>query len=139
MASLRAELAGSQAALARAMEELAQARERIAGLEARLKKNPRNSSKPPSSEGLGKPAPRSLRRKSGRRPAGPTRAEPKLEFSDTKRTCRRGQGPAHLCCTTAAVAGRLLERFYSPGYHWLLIRRGLGVGAPDPAVEAGLG
>jgi uncharacterized protein DUF6444 len=32
--------------------ELAQARERIAELEARLKQNPRNSSQPPSSEGL---------------------------------------------------------------------------------------
>ncbi len=43
---------------------------RIAELEARLKQNSRNSSRPPSSEGLAKPAPRSLRRKSGRRPGG---------------------------------------------------------------------
>ena len=52
VASLRAELAGSQAALARAVEELAVARERIDELEARLRQTPRNSSRPPSSEGV---------------------------------------------------------------------------------------
>ena len=61
--SLRQELAETRA-------ELERARERIAELEARLKQDSRNSSRPPSSEGLAKPAPRSLRRKSGRRPGG---------------------------------------------------------------------
>ncbi len=63
VASLRRELAEIAGVLAQARTELAGARERIAGLEARLNQNPRNSSKPPSSEGLAKPAPepRSLR------------------------------------------------------------------------------
>ena len=70
VASLRGELAGAAAAAEQARAELAEARERIAELEARLRQNPRNSSRPPSSEGLAKPAPRSLRKKSGRKPGG---------------------------------------------------------------------
>jgi transposase len=70
VASLRGELTGALGALEETRAELGRARERIAELEARLKQNSRNSSKPPSSEGLGKPAPRSLRKKSGRRPGG---------------------------------------------------------------------
>jgi len=71
-ASLRRELAEAVAALVQTRAELAEAREQIAELEARLKQNPRNSSRPPSSEGLAKPAPkpRSLRKKSGRKPGG---------------------------------------------------------------------
>jgi transposase len=50
---------------------LEQALTRIGELEARLGMTSKNSSKPPSSDGLAKPAPKSLRGKSGRGPGRP--------------------------------------------------------------------
>ena len=44
--------------------------EQIKELQSRLKMNSRNSSKPPSSDGLNKPAPKSLRKKSTRTTGG---------------------------------------------------------------------
>lgn len=63
--SLREELVETRAELQRALS-------RIAELEARLAANSGNSSKPPSSDGLAKPAPkpRSLRKKTNRKPGG---------------------------------------------------------------------
>src|SRR5881275_1930772 len=50
-------------------EQLAQANARIKELEDSVSKDSRTSSKPPSSDGLGRP-PRSSRRPSGKRPGG---------------------------------------------------------------------
>jgi transposase len=58
------------ALVAELRNELSTLRARVAELEAQLRSNSRNSSKPPSSDGLGKPAPTSLRKRSGRKPGG---------------------------------------------------------------------
>jgi uncharacterized coiled-coil protein SlyX len=56
----------------------------VADLRPRLGQDSRNSSKPPSQDGLARPAPRSLRGKSGRKPGRP-KGQPRatLEFSGT--------------------------------------------------------
>jgi len=56
--------------IAQQSQQIAQLTERVTHLEARIAKDSHNSGKPPSSDGLAKPAPKSLRQKSGRRPGG---------------------------------------------------------------------
>src|SRR5258708_17284296 len=62
------EQAAEVALLRRALAGL---QSQVADLAAQVKTNSRNSSKPPSSDGPAKPAPKSLRGRSGRKPGRP--------------------------------------------------------------------
>jgi transposase len=64
-------IAGQDAEIAVLREALAGLQSQVADLAAQVKSNSRNSSRPPSSDGLAKPAPKSLRGKSGRKPGRP--------------------------------------------------------------------
>jgi len=67
----QAEQIGRQAEqIGRQAELIELLRAEVAELRRQLGQNSRNSSRPPSSEGLAKPAPKSLRRRSGRKPGG---------------------------------------------------------------------
>jgi len=69
-----AEIAGLRAQLAEfgeLREQVAVLQAQVADLAARVRQNSKNSSRPPSSDGLGKPAPKSLRAKTGRKPGRP--------------------------------------------------------------------
>jgi transposase len=66
----QAYLQGEEAIVALFEQTIAQLAARVAALEDQQAKNSRNSSKPPSSDGLKKPAPRSLRQRSGKKSGG---------------------------------------------------------------------
>jgi len=71
LAERDARIAEQDAVIAVLREQLAGVQSQVADLAARAAANSRNSSKPPSSDGLAKPAPKSLRGKSGRKPGRP--------------------------------------------------------------------
>ena len=66
----QAYLQGEEAVVALFEQTIVQLADRVQALEDQLAKNSHNSSKPPSSDGLKKPAPRSLRKPSGKKSGG---------------------------------------------------------------------
>src|SRR5665648_837553 len=70
---------------------------RVGELEAQVRTNSRNSSKPPSSGGLGKPAPKSLRKASGRPPD-----EIAVAVSGSTTTCLDGRQAGPVSTPTAS-------------------------------------
>ena len=70
-ARLRELLAERDAEIAALRDLVTALQSQVADLAAQVKTNSRNSSKPPSSDGPAKPAPKSLRGKSGRKPGRP--------------------------------------------------------------------
>lgn len=96
---LREQLAVVVAALARRDEVICELRAENAELRRQLGLNSRNSSKPPSTDGLAKPAPRSLRRGSGRKPGGqPGHAGSRLEQVSAPDEVRRHEPRACAGC-----------------------------------------
>jgi len=71
LAERDAEIAALRARVAQAEGLAADLREQVAELAARVGQNSANSSRPPSLDGLGKPAPKSLRQRTGRKPGRP--------------------------------------------------------------------
>src|SRR4051812_45946898 len=63
-------MAAQERTIAQLQARIAEQDARIAELERQLAASSRNSSQPPSSDGLDKPAPKSLRGRSGRKPGG---------------------------------------------------------------------
>jgi hypothetical protein len=61
---------GEDAVVALVFATIGKLAERIQKLEDQLAKNSRNSGKPPSSDGLSKPAPKSLRKRRGKKSGG---------------------------------------------------------------------
>ena len=108
---LIAELRVQAAEAGELREQVEQLRREVADLAARVKQNSKNSSRPPSSDGLGKPAPKSLRKRTGRKPGRP-KGQPGGTMSLTGY-------PGHVirhepCCCGSCGAG--LAEHGSPGW-----------------------
>ena len=89
-------------------EELAGLAAQVEALAAQVKANSRNSSKPPSSDGLAKPSPKSLRGKSGRKPGRPE-GQPgaTMQLSDHPDKVVRHRPKACSCCGKSLRRGEV--------------------------------
>jgi transposase len=116
-ARLRELLAERDAHIAYLLAQVAQIDElqaRVAGLQAqvadltaRVKQTSKNSSRPPSSDGLAKPAPKSLRKKTGRGPGRP-KGQPgvTMELTGNPDHVLRYEPPACRKCGTGLAGAR---------------------------------
>jgi transposase len=84
--------------------QLEELRAQVADLAAQVRQN---SSRPPSSDGLGKPAPQSLRKKTGRKPGRP-KGQPgvTMELTDHPDQVIRHEPPACRKCGTGLAGAR---------------------------------
>ena len=107
-ARLRELLAERDARIGQMEAQMADLQAQVADLAARVKQNSENSSKPPSSDGLGKPGPKSLRKKTGRKPGRP-KGQPgaTMELTDhPDRVVRHEPGACAACGTGLAGAAQ---------------------------------
>jgi len=79
-------------------QQVQQLQERVRELERRLNQDSRNSSKPPSRDGYGKPAPQSLRVKGGKPAGGQAGHRPEF-WSIPTRSCCIGQRSGRIAVT----------------------------------------
>jgi transposase len=86
---------------------VAELQAQVADLAARMGQNSKNSGKPPSSDGLAKPAPRSLRAKTGRKPGRP-KGQPgtTMQLTDHPEHVLRHEPSACRTCGTGLEGAR---------------------------------
>jgi transposase len=87
-------------------DRVAQLEQRLKGLEGRLAQNSSNSHHPPSSDGLKKPRPKSLRTRSGRKPGG----QPGHSGQTLRRVKQPDQVQIHELAVCPQCGGRGLNR-----------------------------
>src|SRR5512144_1511569 len=106
-ARLRELLAAKDAQIEALTGQLEELRAQVADLAAQARQNPENSSRPPSSDGLGKPAPKSLRKKTGRKPGRP-KGQPgaTMELTDHPDHVIRHEPLACRTCGTGLAGAR---------------------------------